>query len=88
VTPSDETEATYQQAVGSRDPSGEPVPVAAPEPSRFSGYSVLVVEDHDFQRRTVLQLLRRLGVTALSEANEGQAALDLLSDGDPPDVMV
>ena len=43
---------------------------------RFGRLSVLVVEDHDFQRRTALTLLRGLGVGTLSEAEDGDAALD------------
>jgi EAL domain-containing protein (putative c-di-GMP-specific phosphodiesterase class I)/HAMP domain-containing protein len=50
---------------------------------------VLVVEDHDFQRRTALALLRRLGVAELHEASDGRAALEVLGDvASPPDVII
>jgi CheY-like chemotaxis protein len=44
--------------------------------------TVLVVEDHEFQRRTTLQMLANLGVGALLEAADGDAALALLSEAD------
>ncbi len=56
--------------------------------SRYAGCSVLVVEDHDFQRRTTLTLLRGLGVGTLSEAADGAAALALLDRASAPDVIV
>jgi DNA-binding SARP family transcriptional activator/CheY-like chemotaxis protein/EAL domain-containing protein (putative c-di-GMP-specific phosphodiesterase class I) len=65
-------------------PAAEVAPV-----SPFGAYSALVVEDHDFQRRTTLTLLRGLGVRHLREASDGRAALELLDDGSPhPDVIV
>lgn len=51
-------------------------------------YTVLVVEDHDFQRRTILQILANLGVGSLLEAADGEAALTLLDAGEVPDVVV
>ncbi len=54
----------------------------------FAAYGVLVVEDHDFQRRTVLMLLRRLGVGTLLEASDGAAALSLLGEVSAPDVII
>ncbi len=56
--------------------------------SRYAGCSVLVVEDHDFQRRTTLTLLRGLGVGTLHEAADGGAALALLDRTAAPDVIV
>ncbi|MBO9532599.1 MAG: response regulator [Solirubrobacteraceae bacterium] len=56
--------------------------------SRYAGLSVLVVEDHDFQRRTTLTLLRGLGVGTLHEAEGGNAALALLDASVAPDVIV
>src|SRR5215207_2958861 len=44
--------------------------------------TVMVVEDHEFQRRTTLQMLANLGVGALLEAADGDAALALLSEAD------
>jgi CheY-like chemotaxis protein len=50
--------------------------------------TVLVVEDHEFQRRTMLQILANLGAGALLEAADGESALALLDDGGQPDVIV
>jgi EAL domain-containing protein (putative c-di-GMP-specific phosphodiesterase class I)/CheY-like chemotaxis protein len=50
--------------------------------------TVMVVEDHEFQRRTTLQILANLGAGALVEAADGEGALELLG-GDPvPDIVV
>jgi EAL domain-containing protein (putative c-di-GMP-specific phosphodiesterase class I) len=49
---------------------------------------VLVVEDHDFQRRTALMLLRKLGIDTLTEATNGVTALAVLAASPPPDVIV
>lgn len=50
--------------------------------------TVMVVEDHDFQRLTTLQILANLGAGALLEAADGEGALALL-DADPrPDIVV
>jgi CheY-like chemotaxis protein len=51
-------------------------------------FTVLVVEDHDFQRRTMLQILANLGVGSVLEAADGEAALTLLEAGKVPDVIV
>ena len=51
-------------------------------------FTVLVVEDHDFQRRTILQILANLGVGDLLEAADGEAALSLVDAGKVPDVVV
>lgn len=40
----------------------------------------LVVEDHDFQRRTVARLLRDMGSSAVHEAADGRAALAVIQD--------
>jgi len=40
--------------------------------------TVLVVEDHDFQRRTMARMLRSLGVREVLEAGDGRQALELL----------
>ena len=44
---------------------------------------VLVVEDDDFQRMTLVQMLRVLGVQEVLEAGDGQQALALLSSLSP-----
>jgi EAL domain-containing protein (putative c-di-GMP-specific phosphodiesterase class I)/CheY-like chemotaxis protein len=51
--------------------------------------TVLVVEDHEFQRRTTLQILANLGAGGLLEAADGEDALALLLDPGPrPDIVV
>jgi EAL domain-containing protein (putative c-di-GMP-specific phosphodiesterase class I) len=49
-----------------------------------SGIRFLLVEDHDFQRDLLAQLLRRLGATTVHEAANGRMALQLLADADRP----
>jgi EAL domain-containing protein (putative c-di-GMP-specific phosphodiesterase class I)/FixJ family two-component response regulator len=47
-----------------------------------AGLVALVVEDHDFQRRTVARMLRSLGALEVLEAPDGRQALQLLeADG-------
>ena len=50
--------------------------------------SVMVVEDHEFQRRTTLQILANLGAGALLEAADGAGALALLGSASQPDIIV
>jgi DNA-binding SARP family transcriptional activator/EAL domain-containing protein (putative c-di-GMP-specific phosphodiesterase class I) len=54
----------------------------------FADFSVMVVEDHDFQRRTVVQLLRGLGVGTVTDAADGEAALKLLESDAVPDIVI
>jgi EAL domain-containing protein (putative c-di-GMP-specific phosphodiesterase class I)/FixJ family two-component response regulator len=55
----------------------------------ISELSVMVVEDHGFQRRMALRLLTDLGIGELSEAADGHGALHLLDQAvDPPDVLL
>ncbi len=55
----------------------------------LSSCTILVVEDHDFQRRTALRLLKELGAEKLLEASNGREALDLLVDrGEPVDIIL
>ena len=55
----------------------------------LAGLSVLLVEDHGFQRRLGLKLLADLGLTHLHEAADGFQALDLLRAlPAPPDVVL
>jgi EAL domain-containing protein (putative c-di-GMP-specific phosphodiesterase class I)/FixJ family two-component response regulator len=55
----------------------------------ISALSVLVVEDHGFQRRMALRLLTELGVARLLEAADGASALRLLqAQAQPPDVVM
>jgi EAL domain-containing protein (putative c-di-GMP-specific phosphodiesterase class I)/CheY-like chemotaxis protein len=50
--------------------------------------TVMVVEDHEFQRRTTLQILANLGAGALVEAADGEGALVLLGSEPRPDIVV
>ena len=50
--------------------------------------SVMVVEDHEFQRTTTLQILANLGARELLEAADGEGALAMFSLGRRPDVVV
>ena len=47
-------------------------------------FSVMVVEDHGFQRRMMLQLLEQLGVGPVWEAENGREALNILMTCDGP----
>lgn len=76
VSPSAETEAALRSAQAGR------------EVDRLPDLAVLVVEDHDFQRRTALMLLRSLGITRIHEAVDGRQALEMLATGARPDVIV
>ena len=54
----------------------------------LSGCTIMVVEDHDFQRRMTLRLLKDLGAGVLLEASNGREALSLLADrGKPVDII-
>jgi EAL domain-containing protein (putative c-di-GMP-specific phosphodiesterase class I)/CheY-like chemotaxis protein len=50
--------------------------------------TVMVVEDHEFQRLTTLQILANLGAGALLEAVDGEGALALLDTDPRPDIVV
>lgn len=95
IAPSPETADALRVALQGATPAGSAPDGPASEAPRgdaasspFASYSVLVVEDHDFQRRTTLTLLRALGVDALHEASDGTTALDLLDGMSAPDVVV
>src|SRR3954466_13523031 len=45
---------------------------------------ILVAEDHDFQRKTVVRMLGALGAINVSEAGDGKAALDIFTKAQPP----
>ncbi len=45
----------------------------------FGNRAVMVVEDHDFQRRMMLRLLKDLGVVDLVEAANGREAMEILT---------
>ena len=92
VEPSAETRAALQRAlergVDPPSPVADAPPPAAEASSPLGSLSVLVVDDHDFQRRTALALLSRLGVASLTEACDGVDALEQLAAAAPPDVIV
>lgn len=49
----------------------------------------LVAEDHDFQRETIIKLLRRLGALVVYGARDGTSALRALADpAHPVDILV
>jgi EAL domain-containing protein (putative c-di-GMP-specific phosphodiesterase class I)/ActR/RegA family two-component response regulator len=49
----------------------------------------LVVEDHEFQRRVLVQMLQGLGATVVHAAEDGRAALHVLRDSDRPvDIVI
>lgn len=55
----------------------------------LDGTSVLVVEDHDFQRRTLVRILQNLGAGEVLEAADGEDALRVLAAApDGADVVV
>lgn len=55
---------------------------------RLAERTVLVVEDHEFQRRTIRQILSNLGVGSVLEAADGEAALARLHELHIGDVLV
>ena len=55
----------------------------------LAGLSILLVEDHGFQRRMALRLLAELGVTDVHQAADGAGALSQLDGLDRiPDVVM
>jgi len=55
----------------------------------ISALTVMVVEDHGFQRRMALRLLAEIGIGHAEEAADGHAALQLLeAASQPPDVIL
>lgn len=92
--------ARIEQQILSHDPAlagpapRPPAPATPPESvdkygaGQFADYTVVVVEDHDFQRRTVVQLLRNLGVGTVRDAADGTHALRVLQEGPLPDIVI
>ena len=79
--PSAETEAVLREALA-RAPE-----VPHGEADGIAPLSVLVVEGHEFQRRTAVALLRGLGIGAIAEAADGAEALEVIVRTGP-DVIV
>ena len=49
----------------------------------------LVAEDHDFQRRTLVKMLRSMGARTVYEAADGRTALDIFRDPERPvDIII
>lgn len=57
---------------------------------RIDELNLLVVEDDDFQRQTLLSMLRSLGATSISGVSNGKQALEMIhrSDAKPFDVAL
>ncbi len=88
VEPSAETQAALRGLDAMPAPRAPHAATPPAEISPMSALSVLVVDDHDFQRRIALALLGRLGVGSLAESSDGIEALELLERSPPPDVIV
>lgn len=58
-----------------------------PEPAGTEPFTVLIVEDHDFQRDVLARMAHALGATEVLTAADGAQALDLLR-GHPRDVQL
>jgi len=83
--------ATEAAAAADDEPArggGSPPAAAATIEDPLARLSVLVVEDHPFQRRTALRLLSSIGVGTLASAPDGVAALQLLAGSPSPDVII
>lgn len=57
---------------------------------KLAGLTILVVEDDDFQRRIVVNMLRSLGETSIGDASNGQQALRMIREksGQPMDIAI
>ena len=56
---------------------------------QLSDLRFLVVEDHEVQRRLLMQMLANLGATSVQGAEDGHAALGILRQPGPPvDIMI
>lgn len=50
---------------------------------------ILIVEDHDFQRRTLARMLRNIGITNILEAANGCEALEIIRSAPrPPEIVL
>jgi EAL domain-containing protein (putative c-di-GMP-specific phosphodiesterase class I)/CheY-like chemotaxis protein len=55
----------------------------------LSAMHLMVVEDHDFQRRSLVRMLNELGARSVVEAADGRVALDMLAEAvDKVDVII
>lgn len=53
-----------------------------------SSLSILVAEDDDFQRRTLMRMLRSLGIRHVLEAGDGRQALAMVQGAKPVDIVI
>jgi DNA-binding SARP family transcriptional activator/EAL domain-containing protein (putative c-di-GMP-specific phosphodiesterase class I) len=98
VRPSPETEAARwavpdQGAPASAGDVVPPVPAegtapAVPGAANHRRLGVLVVEDHDFQRRTLVQVLQAIGVGWVESVSDGADALERIRRGPHPDLVL
>jgi len=87
--PSPETAAATEAVpVAPRPESSSVTPAPAAGGARVDQLGVLVVEDHDFQRRTLVQILVSLGVAWVEAAPDGGTALDRLTRQPVPDIII
>lgn len=50
---------------------------------------ILVAEDHEFQRKTLIRMLTAMGASTVSGAADGRAALDIFTGAQPPvDIII
>lgn len=56
--------------------------------STAAGLTTLVVEDHDFQRRTIARMLLSHGAKAVLQARDGREALDLIQNVAKVDIVL
>jgi DNA-binding SARP family transcriptional activator/EAL domain-containing protein (putative c-di-GMP-specific phosphodiesterase class I)/CheY-like chemotaxis protein len=84
--------ATREAQPSPPEPAPATATAPAPAPARaggeFADYTVVVVDDHDFQRRMAVSLLNGLGVGTVLDAADGNAAVRLLEAGPKPDVVI
>jgi EAL domain-containing protein (putative c-di-GMP-specific phosphodiesterase class I)/CheY-like chemotaxis protein len=74
----------YQKCADSHTGGRDNLPTLCPPVATFEiavlrQLSVLVVEDHDFQREMIVAILQRLNAREIHSAADGQSALDVLA---------
>lgn len=53
-----------------------------------NGFSVLVIEDHNFQRKTIARILHTLGANTIMEATDGKQGLEVIQNSNPIDLII
>jgi EAL domain-containing protein (putative c-di-GMP-specific phosphodiesterase class I)/FixJ family two-component response regulator len=70
-----------------KEPRAESAPAQPGVP--FGALRCLIVEDHDFQRRTLVLMLKRLGIGQVHAATDGRTALRVAEQLDTPlDIVI